>query len=164
MSGAPERDPNEGQSRHPPKRGKPATIIRIFRTFKRYKNRQRRRYQKDGSPHEINERRMANWTRNVGWFTGALVVVSIVTACIFQRQLTVMQLQLAESKNQRLFTIAQLRANLRREPISMTPINSAGGFAEAGQQISAWIVNPKWQNVGAMDASSLLKKVFRGGP
>ncbi len=43
---------------------------------------------------------MARWTRRVGWFTGALVVVSVVTAWIFKGQLNVMQVQFDEIKKQ----------------------------------------------------------------
>jgi len=39
---------------------------------------------------------MAVWTSRVGWFTGALVLVGIITAVIFSCQLSVMQGQLDE--------------------------------------------------------------------
>jgi hypothetical protein len=32
--------------------------------------------------HQINEKMMARWTRKVGWFTGALVIVGLLTAYI----------------------------------------------------------------------------------
>jgi hypothetical protein len=41
---------------------------------------------------------MARWTRHVGLFTLALVMVGIVTAVIFGRQLSVMQGQLDEMR------------------------------------------------------------------
>jgi hypothetical protein len=50
------------------------------------------------TPHQRNERTMARWTRCVGLFTLALVVVGIGTAIIFWRQLNVMQGQLDEEK------------------------------------------------------------------
>lgn len=46
------------------------------------------------TPHQVNERMIARWTRNVGWFTGATFVVGVVTGLIFWRQLGVMQGQL----------------------------------------------------------------------
>ena len=44
---------------------------------------------------------MAVWTSRVGWFTGALVVVSIISAVIFKGQLNVMQGQLDEMERTR---------------------------------------------------------------
>jgi hypothetical protein len=55
---------------------------------------------KKNGEHQIYERMMARWTRNVGWFTGLLVVVGVVTACIFWRQLNVMQGQLDTTQSE----------------------------------------------------------------
>jgi hypothetical protein len=79
---------NEGQ---PPQRPRKPIIIRIFRAFKRQINSQKRRGQKGETPHQFNERMLRRWTRNVGLFTFALVLVGIATACIFKRQLEVMR-------------------------------------------------------------------------
>ena len=84
MNGDPEGQREKSQKRQPPKPR--STIVRIFRAFKRYENRRLRKTQ-----HQINEQMMARWTRRVGWFTLALVLVNIVTAIIFWRQLNVMQ-------------------------------------------------------------------------
>jgi hypothetical protein len=82
--------PQEPQKRQPPRK---SVVVRIFRALKRYENR-RRSSKKSETPHQINERTMARWTRHVGVFTLALVLVGIVSALIFWRQLAVMQGQL----------------------------------------------------------------------
>jgi hypothetical protein len=91
MNGDPEDQREKTQKRQPPKPR--STIVRIFRAFKRDENRLRSKTQQ-----QINEQMMARWTRHVGWFTLALVLVSIATAIIFWRQLNVMQGQLDETK------------------------------------------------------------------
>jgi hypothetical protein len=58
----------------------------------------RERREKPQTPHQINEGMVARWSRNVGWFTFALVIVNFVTAYIFWHQLNVMQGQLQEMK------------------------------------------------------------------
>jgi hypothetical protein len=98
VTGKPERKTEENERRNPPRRRKPAVVVRIFRAFLRHKNSLRRQRQKEETPHQINERRIASWTARVGWFTAALVAVSIVTALIFQGQLNVMQGQLDAMK------------------------------------------------------------------
>jgi hypothetical protein len=98
MIGEPERKCEENQERHPPPCSRKAVIVRVFRALKRQINRICRHRDKNETPHQINERMMARWTRHVGWFTGALVVISAVTTSIFWRQLNVMQGQLDESK------------------------------------------------------------------
>lgn len=91
-------DQQEGQSKKEQERKrpyKPPAIIRVFRALKRHSN--RRRHQTE---HQVNERMMARWTRHVGWFTAALVLVGIVTAVIFWKQLRVMQGQLDELREE----------------------------------------------------------------
>ena len=64
--------------------------------------------------------------------------------------------QLDEAKNQRLATIAQLRARLRRDAIVMHPINPAGKYIDTpGQQVVAWDVNPVWTNTGPTEARTV---------
>jgi hypothetical protein len=99
MIGEPERKREESQERHPPQSTREPVVVRVFRALKRQINRTSRRPEKNETPHQINERMMARWTRRVGWFTGALVVVSAVTACIFWRQLNVMQDQFDEMRS-----------------------------------------------------------------
>jgi hypothetical protein len=50
--------------------------------------------------HQVNETIMARWTRNVGLFTLALVIVGMLTAFIFWRQLGVMQDQFEELQSE----------------------------------------------------------------
>jgi hypothetical protein len=66
-------------------------MVRIYRALVRQINKSRRGRQPAESAHQINERMMAVWTSRVGWFTGALVIVGLITAWIFQGQLNVMQ-------------------------------------------------------------------------
>jgi hypothetical protein len=105
MIGEPERNAEESQERHPPPSPRKPVVVRVFRALKRQINRTRRRREKNETTHQINERMMAQWTRRVGWFTGALVVVSVVTACIFWRQLNVMQRQLDDAEIQEAASI-----------------------------------------------------------
>jgi hypothetical protein len=91
MNDAPKSEAKEAKKgNRPPKK---PSIIRILHTLVRHHN-ARRRTDKGG--HQSNEWMMARWTRNVGLFTLALVVVGIVTAVIFKRQLDAMQGQLKE--------------------------------------------------------------------
>jgi hypothetical protein len=92
---------------------------------------------------------MARWTRRVGWFTGALVVVSIVTAWIFQGQL-------AEMKAQRLLTMTQIRANIRREIPQMLAYGDGEKLVSVGDTIRGWKVSPTWLNVGGTDAKEFV--------
>src|SRR5215471_1472219 len=93
MIGEPKSNTDENQEGKPPPSRK-SVIVRIFRALERQKNKASHTREKEETPHQINERMMARWTRHVGLFTGALVLVSIVTAGIFLRQLNVMQGQL----------------------------------------------------------------------
>ena len=101
MRGEPESQSEKTKQREPPKTR--PVIVRIFRALKRYENRRRRRR---NSQHQINERTMARWTRHVGLFTGLLVVVGIVSAVIFWRQLN--EMQIARESNDKS-TADQLR-------------------------------------------------------
>src|ERR1700675_809746 len=78
------QEPHDGQ---PPKPARKPIVIRIFRALIRQKNKTRRRQQPEQTQHQINEAIMALWTRRVGWFTCALVIVSRITARIFNAQL-----------------------------------------------------------------------------
>lgn len=128
MSGQPEGQSEETEKGKPPK-PRPA-IVRIFRALKRYENRRRRRR---NSQHQVNERMMARWTRHVGLFTGALVVVGIVTAVIFWRQLNVMQSQLEEMRKGAVDTAELAKA----AKSSAAAANSANQLNEVG--LRPWV-------------------------
>ena len=81
-----ECQPKEAEKRQPPPRR--SVLVRIFRALKRHEDRRRRRHKKEASETDIA---MARWTRRVGLFTLALVVVSIITAFIFYDQLVAMR-------------------------------------------------------------------------
>jgi hypothetical protein len=87
MTGEPESETNKGQERNPPPRARARVIVRILRALKRYETSRRRRRETETSQHQVNERMMARWTRRVGLFTAALVVVGGVTAAILWQQL-----------------------------------------------------------------------------
>ncbi len=140
MSSDPEGQGKETQKRQPPK-PRP-TIVRVFRALKRYENRRRRRAK---SQHQANERMLARWTRHVGLFTGALVLVGIVTAVIFSRQLNVMQGQLDEMRTDALIHRNEVRARMQRNTKSWlrpTGLAQTTDFQNIGksdaQEFSGW--------------------------
>lgn len=112
----------KSQKRKPPE--KRPVVVRIFRALKRYEYRRRRRTKEYATQHPVYERMMAKWTRMVGLFTFALVVVGIVTAVIFWRQLNVMQGQLDEMhvEQRPWITINNLAVVA---PLHYNPINKA---------------------------------------
>jgi hypothetical protein len=87
MVNEPESQTEKPAERQPPTPARPGVIIRVFRALKRYENRRRRNAKEYAAQHPIYERMMARWTRRVGLFTGALVLVSLITAGIFKYQL-----------------------------------------------------------------------------
>jgi hypothetical protein len=95
MMSKPEGQGETPAQREPPKRR--PIIIRIFLGLKRHEHRRRRRTQQEKSDRDLI---MARWTRRVGIFTAALVVVGVVTGGIFWRQLNVMQGQLDEMRSE----------------------------------------------------------------
>ena len=72
-------------------------------------------------------------------------------------QIVALSGQLEEMKNQRLLTIAQQRANLRREQPLITPIAEGGKDATSGAKVIGWDFSPAWKNI-----SSTIAKDFRG--
>jgi hypothetical protein len=71
-------------------------------------------------------------------------------------QLRAIQGQLDEMKSQRAFTVAQLRANLRREHPDLHPIGVNGQPIGVGETLGGWEVNPWWTNVGGTDAINVV--------
>jgi hypothetical protein len=92
VSSEPIRQRQQTHEGKPPKRR--AAIIRIFGALKRYEDSRRRRHEKETSETDLV---MARWTRRVGLFTLALVLVGSITGAIFWEQLQVMQGQLDET-------------------------------------------------------------------
>jgi hypothetical protein len=156
MIDTPEREPNEGQRRQPPTRPRQSVIIRIFGALKRHKNRTRRRREKEQTPHQINERMMALWTRHVGWFTGALVVVSIVTAVIFWHQLDVMKGQLAEMA--RAYDPIKESADAARDAVKL-----ADRTAERQLRAYVGVTEPLIQNVGVNQVPNVTFRIRNYG-
>jgi len=130
MVGEQEGQTQESEERHPPKRR--SVIVRIFGAFKRYENRRRK------TQHQTNELMMARWTCVVGLFTGALVLVGIVTAVIFWRQFNVMQGQMD-------VTIVQLKPKLSFE------LKTAGPCPRSTNNEDT-LITPVWTNHGTTEA------------
>jgi hypothetical protein len=151
MSGDPEGQSEETQKRQPPKTR--FVIVRVFRALKRYENRRRRRR---NSQHQVNERMMARWTRHVGLFTGALVVVGIVTAIIFWRQLNVMQSQLGAMKDANKDTHSAL-VDVQRAFITVSSLREEIVHDQAGKSI--WRYTPAIENT-----EPLQRPVWRSFP
>jgi hypothetical protein len=64
-----------------------------------------------------------------------------------------MDAQIAEMKAQRLLTVAQLRANMRRDAITIQPLDERGKIIEPGTTMpAAWNISPHWTNVGGTEA------------
>jgi hypothetical protein len=82
---------------------------------------------------------------------------TIIYAVFAYRQLEAMRGQLGEMTSQRLTTIAQVRANLRRESPSIIAIDYFGNPPESGDKLVGWKVIQHWKNVGSTDAQN-----FRG--
>jgi hypothetical protein len=68
------------------------------------------------------------------------------------KQVTAMQSQLEEMKLQRLTTIAQMRAFLRRDLPQVTPIGEGGKLISVGELLKGWIISPRWHNAGNTSA------------
>jgi hypothetical protein len=93
MDGSPEPQGKKAdKGKRPPQK---PIIVRVVGALKRRYHVRKRAAQENK---ESNERMMARWTRNVGLFTFALVVIGLITAGIFKRQLDVMQGQLDETQ------------------------------------------------------------------
>lgn len=97
--------------------------------------------------------------------TLALIFVGISQLYIYYRQALILRGQLTEMEAQRLLTVAQLRANLRRDHPDIRPIGPDGQFADSGQQIAGWVVMPRWKNVGPTMAKDYIGwfKIFPFG-
>jgi hypothetical protein len=95
-------------------------------------------------------------TAAIAGLTISLSIDSSRQAEMARGQFEIMRGQLEEAKNQRLATIAQLRANLRREQINMHPVNKAGKYAIPGEEMIGWDVNPNWFNAATTDAKSYI--------
>jgi hypothetical protein len=101
-------------------------------------------------------RRLTNATVAIAFLTAALVAVAAAQFYTGEGQLRVTQGQLDEMRNQRLATTAQMRANLRRENPTMTPIGEGGKMIGPAENLAGWEVSPNWKNVGSTNAQDFL--------
>jgi len=85
--------------------------------------------EKEQTPHQINERMMARWTRKVGLFTGGLVVVGIITAWILY------ETDQTARVSQRAYVISN--------EILIEPIRANDGT------LNRWIISPIIENAGS---------------
>jgi hypothetical protein len=83
----------------------------------------------------------------------AETAVSLLSAT--KSQQTIMQGQLDEMRKQREFTIAQLRASLKRERPVYQHINALGFAVPQGEDFVGWSFNPVWTNVGETSAKNV---------
>jgi hypothetical protein len=128
-----------------------------------------KRSDKTGSannPVHIKDPDLGKWTKWLVFWTCALVFTSIISAIITYCQLVEIQKagsqtdrtitvlnrqadslsdQVAQMKAQKGLTRVQLSANVRSEDISHEPAYSNG-------QLTGWMINPHFRNVGATDA------------
>jgi hypothetical protein len=94
-----------------------------------------------------------NWTEKFTLAFAAVAAIGSFGAAIDgYLQWDIMGRQLTEATNQRLLTIAQIRANLRREDPLITPIGTNNQLIGAGEQIAGWQVSPQWTNSGSTKA------------
>lgn len=116
---------------------------------------------------EIEKRISESWKTKlkdpVTLFTGVLAIVAIFQLIALNSTDTATNKlaesalgQLNEMKAQRLLSIAQQRAKLRRESPVITAITEGGKLAEAGKRIVSWAISPHWKNVGSTDAQGYL--------
>jgi hypothetical protein len=76
------------------------------------------------------------------------VFVGVSQLIVYTNQAGTMRDQLQEMKAQRLLTVVQLRANVRRERPVMHPVGNNGKYIGIGEALFGWDVNPVWTNVG----------------
>jgi len=168
MASEPERQSEKTQERKPPPK-RPA-IIRIFRALKRHEDSRRHRHKKEASETDVA---MARWTRRVGLFTLALVVVGVVTGGIFWRQLNVMQGQLDEMQADNRAWIAPTNYRIVRDPKTGRFLGLAFDLKNVGKEpaietrsrawftygpspdlnasYDTWMTLPFWENVKSHD-------------
>ena len=95
-------------------------------------------------------------TRPIEWLqfgvSVVLAVIAIGALRVYNSQLHAMRSQLAEMTAARKTSIAQIRANLRREPPQITPWTSDNSPAGTGKPIAYWAISPKWTDGGSTDA------------
>lgn len=82
------RQPEKDEERNPPR--EPAIIGVLGRLYNRHRGAKGKK-DKEYTFHQSNERRMANWARVVGWFTGALVLTSAFANWVIYQQLQEMR-------------------------------------------------------------------------
>lgn len=113
-------------------------------------------------------RRALKWLQNASaWLNShnglvtalATVVIAWLTYSIStdsSRQGGVMQGQLDEMRKQREFTIDQLRASLKRDPILYQHVDQFGNTVPYSAQFAGWSFNPIWTNVGSTSAKNVV--------
>jgi hypothetical protein len=84
--------------------------------------------------------------------TIAIAVLTYFIAHDGKQQMEAIRGQLGEMKAQRLATIAQSRANMRRERPTINAVKLDGSLAHGADHVAGWIISPKWTNAGSTDA------------
>lgn len=109
---------------------------------RKFDERRAKREQENAS--ERAERRTANATWFIGFFT-------VITACVGSLQWCSIQGQLDEMRAQREMTVIQMRAKLRPDDIKRDPVLLADG------KLAGWYLTPKWTNAGSTDAINVVR-------
>ena len=114
-----------------------------------------------GNPdqHSINETLIAGWTRRLGIYTGVLAVATVllvvatgISTYFLWRSDVGVEGQLGEMQQQRLLTITQIRANLRREQPTYFQIREDGELRGPGDKLGGFAISPNWKNIGSTNA------------
>lgn len=108
------RAANEGDKRNPPRE---IVAFRIFRTLYNRHSRAKAKKEKEETGHQRNERRMAQWTARVGWFSGFLVFFSAVGNWIIYSQLREMRFSGEDTKQ--LIKAAQDSAKAAQDAVKL---------------------------------------------
>lgn len=167
---------DEGGQSEPEQPPTPADVIVRSGTVPNYSSETEPAEPKAGSasnPIHIRDPDLGDWTARLVYWTRALVAATIVSAAVaalqwwelqkagaqtdssiaqLKRQADAIDGQLDEMKSQRLLTVTQLRANLRREHPDLHPIGEGGKPIGIGETLLGWEVNPWWTNTGSTDA------------
>jgi hypothetical protein len=108
--------------------------------------------QDEKSPKNTGDRRRHVWEIGGLWAAATVGLLAIIIGNHdASQQIGIMQSQLNEMKSQRIITIAQTRANLRRDT-SVHALTEGRKPANTGEKIIGFEFSPYWNNAGNTDA------------
>jgi uncharacterized protein (UPF0333 family) len=150
--------PEKGEERNPPWK---SMILSVFRTFGNTKRGKHGTRHKPYTDHQLNERRIAGWTRNVGWFTFALVLTSAVGNWIIYSQLKEMRSSSEDTKQ--LIKAAQDSAKAAQDAVAIAKDTAqrqlrayiAHGQATISIDGTKYLIGIKIRNAGQTPAQNI---------